>query len=196
MNQITTIDQIDAHVLSKAKDMYFSGIYPTEISATLDIPNEIIRVCCFGYDESGNDPACWFNERKSLPSTSAHAYTKVRSIVLDNIEAALSSTALKMSVQIEKDLKERLQKLAVGEETDPISADELTKIVTVMEKVNKIGRLERGEATEINEINMGSWSARDVMEYERGNNPLFDREDIIDAEYKDNKVKELTEEQE
>lgn len=180
MNKLSKVEQINPELLKKAKNMYMTGIFPVEIADSLEIPLNLIRLCCFGKDDLGTDPDCWNSIRNNSEVTSTNAYTKVRSLVIDTIESSVVATAMRMSRQLEKDMKKR-----IAEGDAPVTTKELSDIISVIERINKIGRLERGEATEINEINMNSWSSRDVMEYERENNPLFSKKEIIEAEYKE-----------
>lgn len=147
-----------------AKDMYFSNIPPTDIARELNIDINDLGHKVFGYDKSGNDPECWFQQRKKLDPRAFTHYIKTKGYVLTMAESRL------------------VQKIVESAYTLPdesLNLDDMSKAVEIVSKLDKIGRLEKGEATENIQIDAG-FTLRDIQ-----NGKQISEDDVIDAEYRE-----------
>ena len=154
--------------------MYFSDFTPTDIEGHLSIPLNQIRSIIFGEDQTGNDPLCLFQLKRDMEDegkTSVKIYERMKDSIILSAEASLI-----------RSINRSIHNLA-GK--DSMELDDITKAVTMYEKIHKIRRLEQGEVTEVIGVDTSGFSMREILIEQRKINP------ILDAEYSDLSNKKL-----
>lgn len=152
--------------LESAKDMYLSGISPSDISRELELPLKDLGLLIFGPDRSGNDPECWYQEKVALPPESVTHYVKAKRYVISQAEAHLMSKLVKSA-----------KKMSSPDSPD-WELDDMDKASKIITSLDKMGRLERGEATEHVDVAVHGTTLRDIV-----NGQANQLEDIENVEY-------------
>jgi len=156
----------------QAKHMYFSGIPPHEITDELDIPINEIGIRIFGNDKSGHDPLCWYQQRSTVDPGSFVTYRKVKTYILDSVNARLIKKLHSSAVALTAD------------DSPELDINDMATATKVVSEIDKISRLEKGEATEIVHQDQG-FTLREIRNGTR----------IVENEATNNQTKEIPHEQ-
>lgn len=149
----------------KAREMYYAGIYVTEIVEHLNLDLEELTRYVFGADGQGTAKDCWAFIKLHRPRSSAVTYERVKPFILKGLEFKLLNRIRASADEMEKDNR-------------TLDIDEMNKAMSVVERLDKITRLEEGKATAIQEVNKKTYSLRDITAQ-----VLENEDDIEDAEY-------------
>ena len=172
MNIQTVRKKIPKEKLTRARELYFAGIYPTEIAQALDIDMDDLGVLVFGEDAQGRAPSCWSQQRQQRLQdgalTNPSEYKKVKSSYITQVESGMMRL-------LQESITEHLR------EGKKLSIFEIEKFTAAIERLDKINRLEEGLATEHIGVQFAEYSQKEIIEYRRNNTPYMSED--VEAEF-------------
>lgn len=149
----------------QARHMYYQGFYVSDIVEHLNVDIDELGFYVFGSDGTGKALTCWSHIKLHRPPASLVSYTELKPIVLKSAEAKIFN---RIAATAEQWIKE----------DRVFSADEMSKAMSIIEKMDKISRLEEGKITSRMEVVKRTFSLREL---EQG---VID-EDIEDVDFKE-----------
>ena len=161
----------------KAMHLYYQGIFPTEIIELLNIRFDDLALAVFGADRTGNHPDCWAYKKLCRPSVSIVSYEKVKSIALRKPEAKLVAG-----------ITRKLQQMEDNNAFVNMDMDDMSKAVSMIEKLDRVGRLEESKATQHIASERRTYSLREIAEQGDGING--DTDEIVDLSNEDFRTRE------
>ena len=142
-------------VREKARHLYYGGFFVTEIVETLDIDINELGLAVFGADGTGLSEDTWAYKKLHRPVASVVSYEKVKTLALRKPEAKLV-----------QGITRRLEKMEDNNSFEDMDMDDLSKAVSMVEKLDRIGRLEEGKATQHIAQERRTFSLREIAEGE------------------------------
>lgn len=117
-----------------AKQLYFAGIFVTDICEELNICVNDLGREVFGADGTGNDPSCWASQKLYRPFSSPVTYEIVKPTLLKKVEFQILNRIRASVTDME-------------ENDELFNIDECSKAMGMVERLDKITRLEEGKPT-------------------------------------------------
>ena len=150
----------------QARQMYYSGIFVTEIVEALNLDINELHRFVFGKDGLGTAHNCWAHLKLHRPRSSAVTYEKVKPFILKSTEFKLLN---------------RIRASVDDMETNDtlLDMDDMSKAMGMVERIDKITRLEEGKATAITETTKRTFTLRDIQDARKES----EKEEIVEAEF-------------
>lgn len=173
MGEIIESEEFSLEKQEQARDMYFAGIYPSEISDELNVGFDLLGTYVFGMDGTGNDPKCWsyqLKERRNMGTVAlTGSYVRQKPHILKQAEAGM--------IKLVQDSVK-----AHNNDGKILEVNEINTVIAAVEKIDRITRLEEGKATEHKALEVKHFDQRQVMEHARKNSPSAHPD--VEAEFK------------
>lgn len=143
----------------QAEQLYYAGIFVTDIVESLHIDISDLGREVFGPDGSGNHPECWAYKKLHRPLSSPITYEVVKPVLLKKVEFQIFNR-VRASID---DMEQR---------DELLDMDEMNKAVSMIEKLDKITRLEEGKPTQHIESEHRTYTLREIIDRRRTSEPI------------------------